>query len=163
MLCHSPSMDAYSHIIWQACMPKCYYLRLLLTHSSASSTFNFVWTSQYLVFCIQIFDIQPLPPNNSRSTATSWHVLTLLPTFQRLVQRSTKISPAPFLRQESKSSHINNPHQQSKSSNARFLSPQYTSPPTTASSRIGNRHQKAAVLYPQMNAVLLSDGHQACG
>ena len=49
---------------------------------------------------------------------------TLLPTLQRLVQRSTNISLALSLRQEPKSSHINNLHQQSKPSNARFLSPQ---------------------------------------
>ena len=48
---------------------------------------------------------------------------TLLPTLQRLVQRSTNISPAPSLGQKPKSSH-NNPHQQSKPSNACFLSPQ---------------------------------------
>ena len=56
-------------------------------------------------------DLQPLPG-------------TLLPTLQRLVQRSTNISLALSLRQEPKSSHINNLHQQSKPSNARFLSPQ---------------------------------------
>ena len=49
---------------------------------------------------------------------------TLLPTHQRLVQRSTNISLALSLRQEPKSSHINSPHQQSQPSNARFLSPQ---------------------------------------
>ena len=42
------------------------------THSYASSTLNSVWTSQYSVSCIQIFDIQPLPPSKSRST--SWQV-----------------------------------------------------------------------------------------
>ena len=56
-------------------------------------------------------DLQPLPG-------------TLLPTLQRLVQRSTNISPASSMAQKPKSSHINNPHQQSKPSNARFLSPQ---------------------------------------
>ena len=75
--------------------------------------YNSVWTSQYSVFCIQIFDIQPLPPSNSRSTATSWHALTIHPTLQRLVQCSTNISPASSLRQEPKS----NPHHQSKPSN----------------------------------------------
>ena len=49
---------------------------------------------------------------------------TLLPTLLRLVQRSTNISLALSQRQEPKSSHINNPHQQSQPSNARFLSPQ---------------------------------------
>ena len=55
-------------------------------------------------------DLQPLPG-------------TLLPTLQRLVQRSTNISPASSLRQEPKASHNNNPHQESKPSNAHFLSP----------------------------------------
>ena len=50
---------------------------------------------------------------------------TLLPTLQRLVQHSTNISPASSLGQNPKSSHINNPHQQFKPPNARFLSPQH--------------------------------------
>ena len=108
-LYQSHSIIACSNIFWQARMPECHSLRLMLKHSYALSTYNSVWTSQYSVFCIQIFDIRPLspPPNNSRSTTTSRHVLTLHPTLQRLVQCFTNISTASSLRQAPKSSHIN--------------------------------------------------------
>ena len=67
----APLMRAVIYYSMHACIvPRRYSLRLLLTHSYASSTYNFVRTSQYSVFCIQIFDILPLPPSNSRSAAT---------------------------------------------------------------------------------------------
>jgi hypothetical protein len=97
----APLLRAVIYSDKHACIvPRRYSLRLLITNLYASSTNNFVRTSQYSVFCIQIFDIQPLPPSNSRSTATSWHVPTSLPTLQRLVQCSTNIPLASSLRQE---------------------------------------------------------------
>ena len=66
-------------------------LTSLMPHSYASSTSIFPRTSQYLVSCVQIFGIQPSPPRNSRSTATSWHILTPLSTLRRLVQYSNSV------------------------------------------------------------------------
>ena len=82
----------------------------------------------------------------------------LLPTLQRLVQRSTNISPASSLHQEPKSSHINNPHQQSTPSNACFLSPQQQAQELEPATK--RQHYSTC---SQMNAVLQSDEHQACG
>ena len=88
-----------------------------------------------------------------RSTATSWHALTLLPALQRLVQCSTDISPASSLRQEPKSSHITIPHHQ-------FKPPKTFSVP---SSKLKNKNPPPkAVSYLQINSALQPDRHPAC-
>ena len=52
-------------------LPKCYSLPLLIPHLYSSSTYIFVRTSQYLVFCVQIFGIQPPTPDLQSLTDTA--------------------------------------------------------------------------------------------
>ena len=141
VLCQSRSITTCSHILlWRACMPKCYSLWLLLTHSYVSSKYNTVWTSQYSVFCIQIFDNQLLSPSNSRSIASHFlarsHVTPhSSKTRSMLNQHLTSFISASrniSLRQEL-CCVKNAPSVQAIQ---RFLGPQNTSPSTAASSRI---------------------------
>lgn len=95
-------------------LPKCYSLPLLIPHLYSSSTYIFVTTSQYPVFCVQIFDIQP---PNARSTVCYRHILShvaLNPSKNRPISQPAASphlsSEGPIqisiLRQQPKSSNI---------------------------------------------------------
>ena len=72
-------------------LPKCYSLPLLIPHLYSSSTYIFVTTSQYPVFCVQIFGIQPPTPDLQSLTDT--FSATLLSTLQRIVQYPNQQHP----------------------------------------------------------------------